>query len=247
MSGSRASLNADGPRVKVGIIGSGNIGTDLMLKLLRSPLLEPCIEVGIDEASKGLQLAREKGIKTSARGIGDLLKEDIAIVYDASGAKPHLKHAPLLKEAGKIAIDLTPAAVGPYVVPYINLRDHLDADNVNLITCGAQATVPIVYSISRVAAVSYAEIVSSVASKSAGLGTRQNIDEFTQTTARSLEALGGAGKGKAIIVLNPAKSPSQDFEGGEAQRAATQAAIDPVEEIAYETIGPSEFIRSVKW
>ncbi len=193
-------------KVKVGIIGSGNIGTDLMIKLLRSSILTPQIEVGIDEKSKGLKLARSKGVKTSANGIADLLKEDdVKIVFDASGAKPHLRHAPMLKEAGKIAIDLTPAAVGPYVVPYINLDEYLDVPNVNLITCGAQATVPIVYAINQASHIKYAEIVSSIASKSAGLGTRQNIDEFTQTTARSLEAVGGAKKGKAIIILNPAE------------------------------------------
>jgi acetaldehyde dehydrogenase (acetylating) len=195
-------------KVKVGIIGSGNIGTDLLLKLLRSPILQPQIEVGVDEASEGLRMAREKGVKTSAKGIDELLKEnDVRIVFDASGAKPHRQHAPLLQKAGKIAIDLTPAAVGPYVVPCINLKEHLNAPNVNLITCGAQATVPIVWAIHQVASVRYAEIISAVASKSAGIGTRQNIDEFTQTTARSLENLGGAKKGKAIIVLNPAEPP----------------------------------------
>jgi acetaldehyde dehydrogenase len=195
-------------KVKVGIIGSGNIGTDLLIKLLRSSILQPQIEVGVDEASEGLRLAREKGVKTSAKGIDDLLKEDdVRIVFDASGAKPHRQHAPLLQQAGKIAIDLTPAAVGPYVVPCINLKEHLNAPNVNLITCGAQATVPIVWAIHQVASVRYAEIISAVASKSAGIGTRQNIDEFTQTTARSLENLGGAKKGKAIIVLNPAEPP----------------------------------------
>ncbi len=195
-------------KVKVGIIGSGNIGTDLMIKLLRSSILTPHIEVGIDENSKGLKLARSKGLKTSANGIADLLKEDdVKIVFDASGAKAHLRHAPMLKEAGKITIDLTPAAVGPYVVPYINLDEHLDVPNVNLITCGAQATVPIVYAINQTAQIKYAEIVSTIASKSAGLGTRQNIDEFTQTTARSLEVVGRAKKGKAIIILNPAEPP----------------------------------------
>jgi len=195
-------------KVKVGIIGSGNIGTDLLFKLQRSQILEPVMTVGIVEASEGLKLARERGVKTSHRGIDDLLKEDgIAIAFDATGAKPHLKHAPMLKEAGIIAIDLTPAAVGPAVVPAINLKDHMDAMNVNLITCGAQATVPMVWAINDAAPVEYAEIVSSVSSKSAGLGTRQNIDEFTQTTARSLERVGGAKKGKAIIVLNPAEPP----------------------------------------
>ena len=195
-------------KVKVGIVGSGNIGTDLLFKLQRSDLLEPVMTVGIVEASDGLKIARERGVKTSFRGIDDLLKEDgIAIAFDATGAKPHLKHAPMLKKAGIIAIDLTPAAVGPCVVPAINLKDHMDAMNVNLITCGAQATVPMVWAINDAAPVEYAEIVSSVSSKSAGLGTRQNIDEFTQTTARSLESVGGAKKGKAIIVLNPAEPP----------------------------------------
>jgi acetaldehyde dehydrogenase len=201
-------------KIKVGIIGSGNIGTDLLFKLLRSEFLEPWIEVGVDEASEGLRMAREKGVKTSAKGIADLLKEeDVKIVFDASSAKSHLKHAPLLKQAGKIAIDLTPAAVGPYVVPSINLNDQFfqdnagEAPNVNLITCGAQATVPMVWAINQVAGVRYAEIIATVASKSAGIGTRQNIDEFTKTTARSLERLGGAKKGKAIIVLNPAEPP----------------------------------------
>ena len=195
-------------KIKAGIIGSGNIGTDLLFKLLRSPLLEPSIEVGVDEQSEGLRLARERGVKTSARGIDDLLQEsEVKIVFDASGAKPHRVHAPLLQRAGMIAIDLTPAAVGPYVVPCINLDEHQDAPNVNLITCGAQATVPIVRAIGQAAGVRYAEIIASLASKSAGIGTRQNIDEFTQTTARSLEQLGGAEKGKAIIVLNPAEPP----------------------------------------
>ncbi len=195
-------------KVKVGIIGSGNIGTDLLSKLQRSDLLDPVIVVGIVEASDGLMIARERGVKTSFKGIDGLLKEDgVAIAFDATGAKPHLKHAPLLKEAGIIAIDLTPAAIGPCVVPAINLKDHMDATNVNLITCGAQATVPMVWAINDAAPVEYAEIVSSVSSKSAGLGTRQNIDEFTQTTARSLELVGGAKKGKAIIVLNPAEPP----------------------------------------
>jgi len=195
-------------KVKVGIIGSGNIGTDLLLKLLRSTVLEPAIEVGVDEKSEGLRMARERGVKTSARGIDDLLKEDdVKIVFDASGAKPHRIHAPLLQQAGKIAIDLTPAAIGPYVVPCINLKEQINAPNINLITCGAQATVPIVHAIGQAAKVQYAEIISSVASKSAGIGTRQNIDEFTQTTARSLEKLGGAKRGKAIIVLNPAEPP----------------------------------------
>ncbi len=194
-------------RLEVGVIGSGNIGTDLLLKLLRSPVLKPVMMVGIDPASEGLAIARDKGVKASAKGIEDLLKEDVPLVFDASGAKPHLRHAPQLKKAGKIAIDLTPAAVGPAVVPYINLHEHLDAPNVNLITCGGQAPVPLVWAIHQAAPVSYAEIVSTISSRSAGIGTRQNIDEFTETTARSLETLGGARRGKAIIILNPAEPP----------------------------------------
>lgn len=195
-------------KIKVGIIGSGNIGTDLLIKLQRSNILEPVIVVGIDEKSEGLAIARKLGVKTSANGIDAILKEEgLKIVYDATGAKAHLRHAPLLKKAGIFAIDLTPAAVGPYVVPYINLKDAEDTQNVNLITCGAQATVPLVNAISQVAEVEYAEIVSSIASKSAGLATRYNIDEFTITTSRSLEKVGGAKKGKAIIVLNPAEPP----------------------------------------
>ena len=195
-------------KVQVGIIGSGNIGTDLLLKLLRSSVLEPRILVGIDDKSEGLRIARERGVKASAEGIADLLKEkEVEIAFDASGARPHRQHAPLLKEAGIVAVDLTPAAVGPFVVPYVNLGEHSDVPNVNLVTCGGQATVPLVWAINRARPVDYAEIVSSVASKSAGMGTRQNIDEFTQTTARSLEIIGGAKKGKAIIVLNPAEPP----------------------------------------
>ncbi len=192
----------------IGIIGSGNIGTDLLIKLLHSQVLEPKIMVGIDEKSEGLGIARSHGIKASSNGLEDLLKEEgIALAFDASGAKPHKKHAPLLEDAGIIAVDLTPAAVGPFVVPYVNLGAHMGAPNVNLVTCGGQATAPLIASISQVTPVSYAEIVSTVSSRSAGLGTRQNIDEFTQTTARSLEVIGGAKQGKAIIVLNPAEPP----------------------------------------
>jgi len=195
-------------KIKVGIIGSGNIGTDLLLKLLRSESLEPAMVVGVDPDSEGLAIARSKGVAASADGIDALLpNEDIRIVFDASGAKPHLRHAKLLEKAGMLAVDLTPAAVGPFVVPYVNVQAHLDVPNINLITCGGQATIPIVWAINQVCPVSYAEIVSSVSSRSAGIGTRQNIDEFTHTTARSLEQVGGAKRGKAIIVLNPAEPP----------------------------------------
>ncbi|MDN5345229.1 MAG: acetaldehyde/propanal dehydrogenase [Clostridia bacterium] len=194
-------------KIKVAVIGPGNIGSDLMYKILRSQHLDMALMTGIIE-SEGIKRARKMGIKTSIQGVEAVLAEDdIKIVFDATGAKPHLKHAPLLKAAGKIAIDLTPAAVGPYVVPCVNLEKVKAEPNLNMVTCGGQATVPIVYAISRVAGAKYAEIVSCIASKSAGPGTRQNIDEFTQTTAKALEVVGGAQKGKAIIILNPADPP----------------------------------------
>lgn len=194
-------------KVKVAIIGPGNIGTDLMYKIFRSKHLELALMAGIYE-SEGIKRARSLGVKTSINGVNAVLEEeDIKIVFDATSAKSALQNAPLLKEAGKICIDLTPAAVGPYVVPCVNLDKVKAEPNLNMVTCGGQATVPIVYAINRVAGASYAEIVSCIASKSAGPGTRQNIDEFTQTTAKALEVVGGAKKGKAIIVLNPAEPP----------------------------------------
>lgn len=194
-------------KIKVAVIGPGNIGTDLMFKIFRSRYLQMEMMVGIIE-SEGIKRARSLGVRTSIEGIKAVLEEkDIKIVFDATSAKAHLQHAPLLKEAGKIAIDLTPAAVGPYVVPVVNLDKLYDAPNLNMVTCGGQATVPIVYAINQVAGVRYAEIVAAIASKSAGPGTRQNIDEFTETTAKALCALGGAKKGKAIIILNPAEPP----------------------------------------
>jgi acetaldehyde dehydrogenase len=195
-------------RIKVAVIGPGNIGTDLMYKVRRSQYMDLVLMTGIKPDSEGLALAAKEGIKTSLKGVDAILENDeIRIVFEATGAKPHMKHAPLLKEAGKIAVDLTPAAVGPYVVPYVNLHEHLDKPNVNMVTCGGQATVPIVAAISRACRVRYAEIVATIASKSAGPGTRQNIDEFTQTTAKALEVVGKARKGKAIIILNPAEPP----------------------------------------
>jgi acetaldehyde dehydrogenase (acetylating) len=194
-------------KVKVAVIGPGNIGSDLMYKILRSQNLEMALMTGVIE-SEGIRRAQGLGIPTSIEGIEAVLAEDdIRIVFDATGAKPHLRHAPLLKAAGKIAIDLTPAAVGPYVVPCVNLEKVKAEPNLNMVTCGGQATVPIAYAISRVAGARYAEIVSCIASKSAGPGTRQNIDEFTQTTAKALEVVAGAQKGKAIIILNPAEPP----------------------------------------
>lgn len=196
-------------KMRVAIIGSGNIGTDLMYKLRRSALLEPVWMVGIDPQSEGLARARRLGLETSDKGIEPLLahRDEFDVAFEATTAKAHIRHAKLLRQAGKIAIDLTPAALGPPVVPVVNLDQHLDQANVNLLTCGAQATVPIVAAIKRAASVEYAEIVSTIASKSAGPGTRQNIDEFTRTTARGLESIGGARKGKAIIILNPAEPP----------------------------------------
>ena len=196
-------------RIKVAIVGSGNIGADLMYKLLKDPgHMEIKMMAGIEEKSEGLKRARDEGIETTHEGIQPVLDDpEISIVFDATSAKAHVKHAKMLKEAGKIAVDLTPAARGPYVVPTANLTEHLDEDNVNLMTCGAQATVPMAYAVSRVVPIRYAEMVSTVASASAGPGTRQNIDEFTFTTARGLEEIGGAQEGKAIIVLNPADPP----------------------------------------
>lgn len=196
-------------KIKVAIIGSGNIGTDLMYKIRRSELLELTWMCGVVPESEGLRRARELGYKTTDKGIDELLErgDDFEIAFDATTARAHLRHAELLRAAGKIAIDLTPAALGPYVVPVVNLGEHLDKSNVNLTTCGGQATTPIVAAINRAAKVEYAEIVSTVASKSAGPGTRQNIDEFTQTTAESLVKIGGARRGKAIIILNPAEPP----------------------------------------
>ena len=196
------------PKIKVAVIGPGNIGTDLMYKIRRSRHMDLVLMSGIKPDSEGLALAEGLGIRTSLSGIDAILENhQVQIVFDSTGAKPHLKHAPMLKEAGKIAVDLTPAAVGPYVVPYVNLHEHLDEPNVNMVTCGGQATTPIVAAISRACHVRYAEIVATIASKSAGPGTRQNIDEFTRTTARGLEVLGKAERGKAIIILNPAEPP----------------------------------------
>ena len=193
----------------VAILGSGNIGTDLLYKLRRSPTLEPVMVAGIDPYSEGLALARELGVATVSDGIDGLLREagDVRLVFDATSAKAHVRHARALAEAGVVAIDLTPAARGPYVVPPVNLGEHLDAGNVNLVSCGGQATVPMVAAAARVTDVTYAEIVSTIASASAGPGTRQNIDEFTETTAAGLVRVGGAQRGKAIIILNPADPP----------------------------------------
>lgn len=196
-------------KIKVAVLGSGNIGTDLMLKLGRSDILELTTVIGIDPESDGLRKAKELGYVAIDSGIeGFLERSDLAdIVFDATSAKAHIKHAKLLKEAGKQVLDLTPAAIGPFVVPTVNIEEHFDAHNINLITCGGQATIPMVNAINIVQSVEYAEIVATISSKSAGPGTRANIDEFTQTTARGLEKVGGAKQGKAIIILNPAEPP----------------------------------------
>ncbi|HEX8930384.1 MAG TPA: acetaldehyde dehydrogenase (acetylating) [Actinomycetota bacterium] len=198
-----------GERMRVAILGSGNIGTDLMVKLLRSQVLEPVMVAGIDPESEGLARARAAGIATTTEGIEGLLAEPDSgrIVFDATSARAHKQHAPRLAAAGRVAVDLTPAAVGPYVVPGVSPDEVIGGANLNLISCGAQATIPMVHAISRVAPVRYAEIVATIASRSAGPGTRANIDEFTQTTARGIERVGGAERAKAIIVLNPADPP----------------------------------------
>lgn len=199
----------DGEKIKVAIVGSGNIGSDLMYKLLKNPgAMELALLAGVDPASDGLARARALGVPTSHEGIQAILDDaSIRIVFDATSAKAHVRHAKLLGAAGKVAIDLTPAARGPYVVPTVNLGQHLGTPNVNLVTCGGQATIPLAYAVSRVTPLRYAEMVSTIASRSAGPGTRHNIDEFTFTTARGLEVIGGAQQGKAIIILHPAEPP----------------------------------------
>ncbi|WP_455675814.1 acetaldehyde dehydrogenase (acetylating) [Pradoshia sp.] len=196
-------------KLKVGIIGSGNIGTDLMYKIEQSDALEMSVMIGIDADSEGLKRARERGYVTIDNGIEGLLEkmELVDIVFDATSAYAHQGNYEAIKAAGKKMIDLTPAAIGPFTVPTVNLTEHFDKDNVNMVTCGGQATIPIVHAIGRVVPVEYAEIVATVASKSAGPGTRANIDEFTRTTSKAIEVVGGAKKGKAIIILNPAEPP----------------------------------------
>ena len=200
-------------KVKCAIIGSGNIGADLMIKIMRNAKsLDMAAMAGIDPASDGLSRAARLGVATTHEGIEGLRRlpgyKDIALVFDATSARAHLDHDRLLRADGKKIIDMTPAAVGPYTIPVVNLDEHLAAPNVNMVTCGGQATIPIVHAVRQASrSVVYAEIVASISSKSAGSGTRANIDEFTETTSKGLETVGGAQKGKAIIILNPAEPP----------------------------------------
>lgn len=222
--------------IKAAIIGSGNIGTDLMMKMIKYPQnMELVAVVGIDPQSEGLALARKHGLATTHEGIEGLRKldcyKDIGIVFDATSAHAHPRHDEVLRANGIRLVDLTPAALGPFTVPPVNSDEHLDAPNVNMVTCGGQATIPIVAAVEQVAKVHYAEIVASVSSRSAGPGTRANIDEFTRTTARAIETVGGARRGKAIIILNPAEPPmimrDTVFTLSEgADEAAIEAAIE---------------------
>jgi len=199
-------------KIKCAIIGSGNIGTDLMIKIMRnSQFLEMGAMVGVDPNSDGLARAARFGFETTSESIEGLIKlpsfKDIKIVFDATSASAHTHHNAILQQYGIQVVDLTPAAIGPYVIPVVNLDEHLEARNINMVTCGGQATIPMVKAVSRIAKVHYAEIIASIASKSAGPGTRANIDEFTETTSKAIEEVGGAQKGKAIIIMNPAEPP----------------------------------------
>ncbi len=200
-------------KINAALIGSGNIGTDLLYKALRSEWINPVWMVGIDPESEGLARARKLGLRTTHEGVDGLIphmrEDNIQVCFDATSAYVHAENSRKVQEQGAMMIDLTPAAIGPYCVPPVNLKDHVGKRemNVNMVTCGGQATIPMVAAVSRVQPVEYGEIVATVSSKSAGPGTRKNIDEFTQTTSRAVEAVGGAQKGKAIIILNPAEPP----------------------------------------
>lgn len=245
MSGTAVRDEDNVSKVNVALIGSGNIGTDLMVKALRSDKVLPVWMVGIDPASDGLGRARAAGLRTTAEGLDGLLpyltRDRIRIAFDATSAYIHHEHARRLREHGVAVVDLTPAAVGPYCVPPVNLAEHAGRGemNVNMVSCGGQATIPIVAAISRVQAVDYAEIVATVASRSAGPGTRKNIDEFTRTTASGIEKVGGAKRGKAIIILNPAEPPllmrdtvhclTQDEPDRERINASIRAMVEEVQ------------------
>ncbi|MFM8467844.1 MAG: acetaldehyde dehydrogenase (acetylating) [Oxalobacteraceae bacterium] len=231
-------------KIKCALIGPGNIGTDLLAKLKRSPVLEPVWMVGIDPESDGLKRAREMGIKTTAEGVDGLLPHVLAdgvqIAFDATSAYVHAENSRKLNELGVLMIDLTPAAIGPYCVPPVNLKEHVGRGemNVNMVTCGGQATIPMVAAVSRVQPVAYGEIVATVSSRSAGPGTRKNIDEFTRTTAGAIEKVGGAKQGKAIIIINPAEPPliMRDTvhcltEGEPDQAKITQSIHDMIKEV----------------
>jgi len=229
-------------KLKAGIIGSGNIGSDLMMKLLRSDVLEPTVMIGIDATSEGMKRAEQLGLHCFADGIDGFAKQpELAdVLFDATSAGAHQHNAEVAWKLGKVMFDLTPAAFGPYVSPLVNIDEHLDKDNVNLITCGGQATTPIIKAISKVAPVKYAEIVATISSKSAGPGTRANIDEFTETTSKALEVVGGAEEGKAIIILNPAEPPIM-------MRDTVYALVDP-EKMNEEEISHSihEMVKQVQ-
>ncbi len=231
-------------KIKCALNGLGNIGTDLLAKLQRSPVLEPVWMVGIDPESDGLKRAREMGIKTTADGVDGLLphvlEDGIQIAFDATSAYVHAENSRKLNELGVLMIDLTPAAIGPYCVPPVNLKEHVGRGemNVNMVTCGGQATIPMVAAVSRVQPVAYGEIVATVSSRSAGPGTRKNIDEFTRTTAGAIERVGGAKKGKAIIIINPAEPPliMRDTvhcltEGKPDEAKITQSIHDMIKEV----------------
>lgn len=231
-------------KINAAIIGPGNIGTDLLYKMLRSETVQPVWMVGIDPKSEGLARAEKLGLKTSAEGLDGLLphleEDNIQLVFDSTSAYVHRAQAPILRERGVVAIDLTPAAIGPFCIPPVNLIEHVGQGemNVNMVTCGGQATIPMVNAVARVQPVEYAEIVATVSSKSVGPGTRNNIDEFTRTTAAAVEGVGGAKKGKAIIIINPAEPPMlmRDTihcltEDAPDQDAITQSVHDMVKEV----------------
>ncbi len=234
-------------KIKCALIGPGNIGTDLLAKLQRSAVLEPVWMVGIDPNSDGLKRAREMGLKTTAEGVDGLIPhmqaDGVQIVFDATSAYVHAENSRKVNAQGALMIDLTPAAIGPYCIPPVNLKAHVGSGemNVNMVTCGGQATIPMVAAVSRVQPVAYGEIVATVSSKSVGPGTRKNIDEFTRTTAGAVEKVGGAKKGKAIIVINPAEPPLimrdtvhclvDEAAGAPDQAAITKSIHDMIAEV----------------